>query len=76
MTTDAAASARGEALVVDGATTLCNHDLAYVVLDRTVSGPVAPTPGAVEHALGIFAVLLLALRLRSARRRLRSRGPA
>lgn len=36
------ASARGKALVVDDtATTICNRDLAFVVLDRKVSAPVA-----------------------------------
>lgn len=41
-TDEALASARGKALVVDDlATTICNRDLAFVVLDRAVSAPVA-----------------------------------
>lgn len=40
-TSDALATARGKTLVVDDATTICNHDLAFVVLDRAVTGPVA-----------------------------------
>lgn len=40
--TDAGASARGKALVVDAASTICNRDLAYVVLDRPLSAPIAP----------------------------------
>lgn len=42
-TTDASqASARGKTLVVDEITkTICNHDLAFVVLDRALSAPVA-----------------------------------
>ncbi len=36
------ASARGKALVVDEtATTICNRDLAFVVLDRKVAAPIA-----------------------------------
>ena len=41
-TTDASAKARGKTLVVDSATTICNHDLAFVVLDKAVAGPIAP----------------------------------
>lgn len=41
-TTDAAASARGKTLVVDSATTICNHDVAYVILDRSLTAPIAP----------------------------------
>jgi Trypsin len=41
-TTDALAKARGKKVVVDGATTICNHDLALLVLDRPVVGPTAP----------------------------------
>ena len=40
--TDGAAKARGKKLVVDGATSICNHDLAFVVLDKAVAGPIAP----------------------------------
>jgi hypothetical protein len=37
------ASARGAMILHDQATNLCNHDLAFVVLDREVSGmPIAP----------------------------------
>jgi hypothetical protein len=39
--TDAAAKAHGKKLVVDSSTTLCNHDLAFVVLDKAVAGPIA-----------------------------------
>ena len=41
-TTLAGASARGSALVVDDATTICNHDLAFVVLDTKLSAPRSP----------------------------------
>ena len=40
--TDAAAKAHGKALVVDPSTTLCNHDLAFVILDTAMAGPIAP----------------------------------
>lgn len=53
-TTDAGASARGKTLVVDAATTICNHDLAYLVLDRALSAPIAPVrlgPPAATDAL-------------------------
>ena len=39
-TTDAGASARGKALVVDTATSICNRDLAYVILDRPLAAPI------------------------------------
>lgn len=35
------ASARGTKLVVDESKTLCNHDLAFVLLDRPVDAPIA-----------------------------------
>lgn len=38
---EAAAKARGTKLVVDDSTTLCNHDLAFVLLDRPVDAPIA-----------------------------------
>ncbi len=38
----ASASARGLKLVVDSSATLCNGDIAFVVLDRTLEAPVAP----------------------------------
>ncbi len=41
-TTALAANARGQALVVDDSGTICNHDVAYVVLDRAIAGRVAP----------------------------------
>jgi hypothetical protein len=41
-TTDVGASARGKALVVDPATTFCNQDIAYIVLDRSLKGSIAP----------------------------------
>jgi hypothetical protein len=42
--TDANANARAKAFVVDDTPTLCNHDVAFVVLDRAVpeSVPIAP----------------------------------
>ena len=40
-TTEAAAKAHGKKLVVDSATTICNHDLAFVVLDQAIAGPIA-----------------------------------
>lgn len=36
------ASAHGATLVVDDATTICDHDAAFVVLDRVVEGGLAP----------------------------------
>lgn len=42
-TADVGASAHGKSLVVDDATTLCNHDLAFVILDKTLTAaPIAP----------------------------------
>ena len=41
-TSEAGASAHGRALVVDDATTICNHDLAFVVLDAQLSAPRSP----------------------------------
>jgi hypothetical protein len=35
------ASARGAKLIVDTSTTLCNHDVAFVLLDRPVDAPIA-----------------------------------
>jgi len=39
---DVGASARGKALVVDDSTTICNRDLAYVILDTALASPIAP----------------------------------
>lgn len=36
------ANAHGASLVIDDATTLCDHDLAFVVLDQAVDGPISP----------------------------------
>lgn len=41
-TTAQGASARGKALVASSATTICNHDIAYVILDKALSAPIAP----------------------------------
>jgi hypothetical protein len=41
-TLEPGASAHGKALVVDDATTICNHDLAFVVLDTPLSAPRSP----------------------------------
>jgi hypothetical protein len=41
-TVEAGASAHGKALVVDEATTICNHDLAFVILDKALGSPIAP----------------------------------
>lgn len=41
-TNQANASAHGKTLVVDDATTICNHDLAFVILDASLSSPIAP----------------------------------
>ncbi|MDB4933086.1 MAG: hypothetical protein JWP87_58 [Labilithrix sp.] len=41
-TVEAGATAHGKALVVDDATTLCNHDLAFVILDKSLTAPIAP----------------------------------
>jgi len=41
-TNEAGAAARGKALVVDPATTICNRDLAFVVLDRKLAAGLAP----------------------------------
>lgn len=38
---EAGAKARGTKLVVDDSKTLCNHDLAFVLLDRPVDAPIA-----------------------------------
>lgn len=38
---ESVASARGAKLIVDEATSLCNHDLAFVLLDRPVDAPIA-----------------------------------
>lgn len=35
-------SARGKALVVPPSTTICNHDLAFVVLDKNLDAPIKP----------------------------------
>lgn len=57
-TTEAGAKARGKKLVVDSATTICNHDLAFVVLDTAIAGPIAsvrlapPTGGEMLTAVG------------------------
>ena len=40
---DYGASAHGKALVVDAsATSICNHDLAFIVLDTSLTAPIAP----------------------------------
>ena len=39
--TDTGAAAHGKALVVDDATSICNHDLAFVILDKAARAPVA-----------------------------------
>jgi hypothetical protein len=41
-TAEAGASAHGKSLVVDAATTICNHDLAFVILDKGLGSPIAP----------------------------------
>lgn len=41
-TDESKASARGKTLVVDDASTICNHDVAFVVLDRALTAPIAP----------------------------------
>lgn len=41
-TLEAGASAHGKALVVDDATTICNHDLAFVILDTSLTAPKSP----------------------------------
>ena len=42
-TVEAGASAHGKTLVVDvDATTICNHDLAFVILDKAIASPIAP----------------------------------
>jgi hypothetical protein len=41
-TVEAGASAHGKTLVVDDATTLCNHDLAFVILDKALTAPISP----------------------------------
>jgi hypothetical protein len=42
-TVEAGASAHGTSLVVDAdATTICNHDLAFVILDRALTAPISP----------------------------------
>lgn len=57
-TTDAHADAHGARIVTDGATTICNHDVAFVVLDRTLDAPYAalrlgpPASGEAVTAVG------------------------
>jgi hypothetical protein len=42
-TVEAGASAHGKSLVVDAdATTICNHDLAFVILDKALTSPISP----------------------------------
>ena len=42
-TVEAGASAHGKSLVVDAdATTICNHDLAFVILDKALASPISP----------------------------------
>ncbi|MEA2747362.1 MAG: hypothetical protein QOI41_1505 [Myxococcales bacterium] len=42
-TIEAGASAHGKTLVVDAdATTICNHDLAFVILDTALASPISP----------------------------------
>ena len=42
-TMEAGASAHGKSLVVDAtATTICNHDLAFVILDKAITSPISP----------------------------------
>jgi hypothetical protein len=38
---DMAATAHGKQLVIDESNTICNGDLAFIVLDRAINGPVA-----------------------------------
>jgi MYXO-CTERM domain-containing protein len=40
-TVEANAAAHGKRVIVDAATNLCNHDLAFVVLDKDVAAPIA-----------------------------------
>jgi hypothetical protein len=40
-TDEGLARARGKEIIVDDATTICNDDLAFVVLDRAVAAPIA-----------------------------------
>ena len=50
-TTNAAgASAHGKVLIVDDATTICNHDLAFIVLDTPLAAPRSPIRLAPPHA--------------------------
>lgn len=49
-TNEAGASAHGKTLVVDEATTICNHDLAFIVLDAQLSAPRSPIRLAPPHA--------------------------
>jgi hypothetical protein len=35
-------AATGEQIIHDGADNLCNHDIAFVVLDKPIAGPIAP----------------------------------
>lgn len=39
---EANASARGAQIVTDSSMTICNHDLAFLVLDRKLAEPIAP----------------------------------
>jgi len=39
---EANAAARGKTVIVDSATSVCNHDVAFLILDRNLTAPVSP----------------------------------
>jgi len=51
------ASARGKSLVVDDAASICNHDLAFVVLDASLTTPISPIRLAPPHASDVLTAV-------------------
>lgn len=57
-TVEAGASAHGKSLVVDAdATTICNHDLAFVILDTSLASPISPMRLAAPAAADALVVV-------------------
>lgn len=56
-TVEAKAAAHGKQIIVDAATNVCDHDIAFVQLDKDVSAPIAPirigAPSASEHVAAV-----------------------
>lgn len=56
-TLEANASARGKSLVVDEAASICNHDLAFVVLDTSLATPISPIRLAPPQATDVLTAV-------------------